>query len=128
MKEVHYTKKIITGFGVLSATAIVFATVAYFNPAILNQFQSENTTDNAKYSFEKPGQKIHQETKTNQFSGLTPQQLNLSAIDIITRADAIMMANPIEPEPMTTAQKQQMDQKISKLDQQIKTMEGQLDR
>ncbi len=105
-------------------TALGFVAFQFY-PSV-STTQSEDTDSAETYSFEAPGQ-LKQQTTPNAYSGKSAEELQLSAIDIMKQADAIIAANPIESEPMTQEHQQEiektvteLDEKIQKLDQQIK--------
>lgn len=126
MTEVTHNKKIKMGIAVLTITVLGVGSYLYNHPDVIQQLQSESPNETVQYSFEKPGQIVQPQHKENQFSDLTPEQLNLSAIDIMKQADAIMLANPVPQEPITPEQQVQLDKQIEQLEQQIAQMEKEL--
>ena len=129
MKEVLLqTKKATIGLGLLGIALLSIVAINYYNPAILDQFGATSSTATApEYSFDKPGQLKNTAPETpNKFAGLSAEELNQSALDIMQQADAIVAANPVQAEPITPQQQAQLDQRIQELEHKIQQLEQDL--
>jgi hypothetical protein len=113
----YFSLSVFAGIAVLTVAAVQFY---LFVPA-----QTENSDPVETYSFEAPGQ-LKQQTESSAFSDKTAEELQLSAIDIMKQADAIIAANPIEPEPMTQEQQQEIEKTVSELDKKIEQLDQQI--
>jgi DNA-binding transcriptional MerR regulator len=117
--------------GGIAAVALIAIVAAYLT-IFAKQPASTESSKQAEpvYSFTAPGQTIEEndDAKANRYQDMTPEQLQQAAQQIITDADRIMQENPVAHEPLDESQQQALTQRLSELDEKIKTLEKGLDQ
>ena len=113
------------GLGILGLLAVISFTYYYISTNSSSANSTNSDLDKELYSFEKPGQTKNQTSvEKSRFSGMSADELNAAAQNIINQADKFIGDNPITVEPMAAEQKQQIDQRLLALEQKIKEVEG----
>lgn len=113
--------------GIVTILIVVIGFSAYYSYQSTTSIQHKN---DQRYSFEKPGQLLpsdsSQPPKSSKFTGLSAEQLNQAASDLIKQADAIVLANPVQAESITKEQQAVIDKKTRELEDKIKALEKNL--